>query len=286
MATNLYALVEARPGHPTMGKPFYVGIGTAKRPYEHLAQSRRKKGHRNLRLHEILVSHRALGIAPTVMILGVFETKDEAANAEKNAIALYGRIGIEPDGILCNLACGGQGPVVALMQLPEIRKRVSEGQRRRSPESKAASLVGLEKTWHDPEVRAKKAVTTAKAARKRWADPKKRAQMQANMKGVKKTDSPEALAARRANAMKANTPEANAKKAEAIRQRWSDPEYKARLSKKRKETWDDPTKRAAMLAGRAEGISKSWGDPEVRARRIAGIKASAAKRAKSDDGQG
>ncbi len=64
MTTNLYALIEVRPGHPNLGQPFYVGIGTAKRPYRHLAQSRTTKGHRNLRLHEILVSHRALGFVP------------------------------------------------------------------------------------------------------------------------------------------------------------------------------------------------------------------------------
>ncbi len=116
MTTNLYALIEARLGHPCFGEPFYVGIGTAKRPYRHLAQSRTKRGHRNLRLHEILVSHSALGFVPGVMIIATFETKDAAGIAEIAEIARYGRIGIEPTGTLCNLARGGQGHDAELMR--------------------------------------------------------------------------------------------------------------------------------------------------------------------------
>lgn len=271
MTTNLYALIETRPGHPRLGEPFYIGIGTATRPYRHLQQSRTKVGHRNLRLHEILVGHQALGFAPRILIIASFETKDEAGKAEKAEIAKYGREGIDPRGTLCNLAKGGQGPDAELMRLPEVRKRNSEAQKRRSPESRAGSDAALAANRLNPEVEAKRRRNSSAPQKASWSDPEIRAKRTEAMKGKKKTASPEALAARQANAGKANTPEANAKKGEAARLRWADPEFRAAMAAKRIAAWQDPEKRARMLAGRSEGISESWKDPEVRAKRIAGI---------------
>jgi hypothetical protein len=275
MTTNLYALVEARPGHPNFGRPFYVGIGTDKRPYRHMREARSRKGHRNWRLQEVLASHQALRIAPGVEIFGVFETKDAAGEAEKEAIARYGRIGIEDGGILCNLAVGGQGPDAALMQMPEIRKRNSEAQKRRSPESRAPSIAALAASRDDPEVEARRRANSREPQRLSWADPDIRARRTDAMIGKEKTMTPEAIAARQANAALAQAPEAKASHAQGMLGVWQNPEHRTKQSASKAAAWQDPEKRANMLAGRGEGIAKSWQDPEVRARRIAGIKAAA-----------
>lgn len=284
MSTNLYALIEARPSHPNFGRPFYIGIGTAKRPYRHLAQSRATKGHRNLRLHEILVSHRLLGIVPGVQILAVYPDKATAGQAEKEAIKLHGRQGIEPTGILCNLASGGQGPDAELMRLPEVRKRNSDAQKRRHPDTFLASTEAARRNAIDPQINATRAAVSTAMNNRTWADPEIRARRTAAMLGKKKTLSPEAIQARRANGAKSNTPEANALKSKASLERWARPEFVAMRSRNQTAAWADPEKRANMLAGRSEGISKSWDNPEVRARRIVGIKAAAMKRGKGERG--
>lgn len=281
MSVNLYALIERRPGHPRLEQPFYIGIGTAKRPYKHLAQSRSKAGHRNLRLHEILVSHHALSIIPAVEIIGVFPDKTAAGEAEKDAIRRYGRIGIETDGILCNLAVGGQGPDAELMRLPEMRKRNSEAQKRRTPESRANLIAAGRANARNETINANRSKASTESNARSWADPEVRARRIAAMKGKKKTLSPEALAARRANAQGGKTAEARAKRSKASLERWQDPDFKDKRRRNQSAAWQDPEKRANMLAGRAQGIAKSWKDPEVRARRIAAIKAAAA--AKRDD---
>lgn len=286
VSTNLYALIEARVGHPNFGSPFYIGIGTAKRPHKHIAQARCKKGHRNPRLHEVLAGHIASNVLPGVLIISTFTSKDEAGEAEKVEIAKYGRIGIEPDGTLCNLASGGQGPDAELMRLPEVRQRNADAQKRRSPASRAASDAALVASRGDPEIEAKRRQNSRAPQKASWGNPEIRAARIAGMKGKKKTQSAPALAARRANAKKAQSPEAKQKRSEELRRRWADPAYKARLSEKRRETWKDPAKRAAMLAGRSEGIAKSWEDPAVRARRIDGIKAASVDSVERDGEHG
>lgn len=275
MTTNLYALVEARPDHPNLGRPFYVGIGTDKRPYRHLAEARSRKGHRNWRLQEVLVSHQALRVAPGVEVIGIFDTKAEAGEAEKQAISLYGRIDIDEGGILCNLAVGGQGPDAALMQMPEIRQRNADGQRRRSAESKAASLAGLAASWKDPEVQARKSANSREPQRLSWINPEIRGRRTDAMAGKEKTMTPEAIAQRQAAAAIPMSEETRAAVSAASTRMWTDPEFRAERSRTQAAAWADPEKRANMLAGRSASIAKSWQDPEVRARRVAGIKAAA-----------
>lgn len=275
MTTNLYALVEARPDHPNLGRPFYIGIGTDKRPYRHLREARSRKGHRNWRLQEVLVSHQALRIVPGVEILGVFETKDEAGGAEKKAIASYGRAGIDDGGILCNLAVGGQGPDAALMQMPEVRERNAAAQRRRSPESRLGQIAAARRLAHDPEVNARRSAASTAANNESWANGETRGRRTGAMKGKKKTMTPQAIAQRQAAAALPVSDETRAAVGAASTERWADPEFRAERSRSQTAAWQDPEKRANMLAGRSEGIAKSWENPEVRARRIAGIKAAA-----------
>lgn len=272
MGTCLYALLEARTEHPNIGRPFYIGIGTKKRPYKHLAQARHPKGHHNSRLHEVLQAHISAGVDPGVVIIGTFATKNEAGEAEKAEIAKWGRAGIEPNGILCNLAAGGQGPDAELMRLPEVRERNAEAQRNVSPEAKAARIAALTANRANPEVEIKRRANSGAPQKASWADPEIRARRVAAMKGKRKTKSAASDAARRANAQKGRTVESNSKQSEASRQRWADPEFRAAMAEKKRKAWQDPEARARMLAGRSEGIAKSWQDPAVRARRIGGIK--------------
>ena len=284
MATILYALDEARPGHAKLGKPFYVGMGTPKRPYEHLAKSRSKKGHWNLRLHEILTSHAALGIKPTITILATFPDRASAAEAERAVIELYGREGIDPDGMLCNIASGGEGPDSTLMSDPKILAKISAGLVARwadpdlSPESKANSLAGLAAARADPLVQAKKRARASAAQKASWADPDSRARRIAGLQGNKKTMTPEAIAARQANARLPRSEETRAAQKAASDRNWADPTFRAERSASQTAAWKDPEKRANMLARRAEGIAASWKDPEVRAKRIAAIKAASERR--------
>ncbi len=221
---------------------------------------------------------RILVHTPGIVILGIFPDKASAGEAEKEAIKRYGRIGIDEGGTLCNLACGGQGPDAALMQLPEIRQRNSEGQKRRSPESRAKSDAALAAARLDPVAQAKKRETSKASQKEAWADPVTRARRTEGMRGKKKTASPEALAARQANLAKAHSEEAAQARRDGNVEKWKDPDFREKRSRNQAAAWRDPEKRANMLASRSAGISSSWNDLDVRARRIAGIKAAAGAR--------
>lgn len=344
MAVILYALIERRPNEPHFGKPLYIGIGSKLRPYSHFSKARSPKGHPNKELHAAIAAHFALGIEPEVEILAVFTTKDEAANAEIATIMAYGRLGRDTDGILFNVARGGNGPDPTLMNDPEILAKIAAASKaqwssqeardeqgrkvteaharpdvkariierttkalnepetrskhlaalerinaamtsemrvkaaaKKSPDGVARSTAALAAARANPRIKAKRAENSREPAKNSWADPVIRAKRVDGMTGKKKTMSPEALAARRANALKSSTPEANALKAAASKARWADPEFRARMAEKRRQSWQDPEKRAHMLSGRSEGISESWKDPETRERRLAGMKAVAGK---------
>ncbi len=162
--------------------------------------------------------------------------------------------------------------------LERINAAMSSEQRRAAAAKRTSKAVkratsALRASRHDPEMQHRRAENSREPARTSWADPEIRARRVAAMKGKRKTVSPEAFAARQANAAKAQSPEAKAKRAAAVRARWGDPAYKAKMAAKKAAAWADPEKRERMLAGRSEGIAKSWQDPAVRARRIDGIKA-------------
>lgn len=343
MATLLYALIEQRPGHPNFGNPFYIGIGGPTRPQSHLKKARSIHGHYNLLMHSCLTDHLAEGVEPTIQILGSYESREDAGDAECEAIKRYGRIGVELEGVLCNIAPGGQGvypefidPAVIArvaaaarvrwtdpdfrarreatireissdpewranvakttadaLHKPETRanhlaalarinaartleERSATG-KKRTPESLAKSIAALAAARLDPVAKEKHRLNTSIGQKRSWANPEDKARRKAGMKGHKKTLSQASLEARRANAKKGSTPEARAKKAAGARKRWDAPDARAKAGAQTKARWEDEEQKAAMLAGRSEGIAKSWEDPDVRARRIAGIKAAMTK---------
>lgn len=281
MSTSLYSLTERRPGDPRLGLPFYVGIGTEKRPRRHFREARLGP-HSNPAMHAIINAHFAMGIEPEIRILAVCQDREYAGLVERRAIAVWGREGIDPGGILCNVASGGQGPDPTIMQLPGIREKIAKGQQKRTADSWERSLAALTANRANPELEERRIAASNATRKKNSEDPEKRAalgaKISAGTKGKKKTLSPAALEARRENAKKFQTPEAQVARSEGNKRRWKDPAFKAKRSKNQAAAWNDEEKRANMLAGRSEGISNSWKDPDVRARRIAGIRAAALRK--------
>lgn len=283
MTTILYGLIEGRPGHANHGLPFYIGIGTAKRPFMHFKQARSKRGHRNKALSMCLQAHFEIGIEPAVRILGTYQTKDEACRAEIATIARYGRAAFEIDGILLNLASGGQGPDSTIMNHPDVIARISEASKNAPPEIIAARIAGLEFARSDPASIARHAEATRIGMTRYWADPVQHEKRKAALKGNKKTRTAASDAARRANALKANTPEANAKKGAASRALWADPVFRAKMTEKRKAAWLDPQKRENMLVRPSKGASHSYRGGKAHSAEIRRqLRREARLRAKSD----
>lgn len=156
-----------------------------------------------------------------------------------------------------------------------------QGNRRRRNAKRGAAAANA-----NPENQKIRSAASKAMNASTWADPEIRARRIAAMKGKKKTRSRDSDVARRFNAKKGCTLEANAKKAAASKARWADPAFKAKMAEKRRASWQDPETRARMLAGRSEGIAKSWEDPAVRARRIDGIKAASVDPVEREDGHG
>lgn len=334
MPTNLYGLIEQRPGHPNFGKPFYIGIGTAARPRQHISQARGAHGCRNRLLNLVLREHFAIGAEPVIMTTAVFETRAEADAAERAAILEWGRLGEDEGGILCNIARGGDGPDPLLMQRPDIkarvvaavrkryldptarrvtgdaslktwkdpafrvrradalraafddlavRKRISvstkealnapeirarhlaalarinsaltpddraAAQAKRSQESIQRSIAGLEAARRDPAIKAKRRANSREPQKNSWANPEIRARRVAAMKGKKKTMSPEAIAARQANARKPRTEKALAASRAATIRRWADPTAHERQSERLLAAWHGEERAADILEGK------------------------------------
>lgn len=324
MATHiLYGLIEQRPDHPGFGNPFYVGIGTSKRPYVHFKHARSQRGCRNLLLHAFITDHFAEGIEPAVRVMAEFATREDACAAEKAAIIRYGRIGRDIGGALCNMAAGGQGADPELLkdagilarisaasrknwadpayrevreealraayQRPEVLARVaaataaalnepetrakhlaalnrinaaftteerSAAAAKKSPEGVAASVAALVAARANPAIEAKRRANSREPQKNSWADPEIRARRIAAMKGKKKTMTPEAVAARQANARAPRSEEAMAASRAAIERNWADAAFRATRSASQAAAWADPEKRANMLAGRGQKATK------------------------------
>lgn len=113
------------------GTPFYVGAGQDKRILDHRDRD-------TIRSSKSSLIDRALGTEPIYSVFGFFDTWEEAAAAECELIALFGRTDIGT-GTLANRTDGGDGIVGIKWELTEARKagirRAAE--KERSPESRA-----------------------------------------------------------------------------------------------------------------------------------------------------
>lgn len=282
MPTILYGLIEQRPDAFYFGHPFYVGVGTERRPRAHIRSARTERGHRNPGVHDIIAGHLAFGIEPAIRIFQSFSTRAAAFLAEIDLIAVYGRVGFEEGGILYNLSRGGTGPDAELMSRPEIAARNAEAQRRRSPESKAKSLQALMKAVSDPKVLARRAESQREPMRQSWLDAGFRTKRIEAMTGIPKTMTPDAMAARKANANAPRSPEALAAQLAAVMQAWDNPDFRIRRSEGMLAAWQDPEKRARMLEGRSEAQTELWKNPEVREKRSKAVRSAVADKWAND----
>ncbi len=270
MPTILYSLIEQRPEHPNFGRPFYVGIGTNRRPRTHFVHARSTRKHPNARLQEVFEAHFAIGIEPAIAVLATYDLLVDAFAAEKKTVAQFGRIGVEPDGVLCNISLGGQGfesedmaaswvdPTVRANRVASMRgaKKTAtvestEARRRNANAPKSAEALALmraasERNWEDPEIRAR-LTESRKAA---WQDPEKRARM---LEGRSETQTE-----------LWQNPEVREKRTEAIQSaiadKWAhDPDYAERARAGLRAAWQDPVKKAARVEKmRAARAAKPW----------------------------
>lgn len=100
----IYAYID-----PTSNAPFYVGKGTGSRKFDHLNEtSSRKENREKWQIIEKLLH---AGTPPVIVELeSNIENESLAFDREDYYILQYGRIGIDPGGILVNKTIGGKQP--------------------------------------------------------------------------------------------------------------------------------------------------------------------------------
>lgn len=82
-------------------QPMYVGEGSLQRAQSHWKKVRSGKRAQNWLLNERLKVFVERQLEPRVEII-IVPSKETGLNLEKELIAQYGRLNIDPDGILCN----------------------------------------------------------------------------------------------------------------------------------------------------------------------------------------
>ena len=145
---------------PRTGLPFYVGKGKGRRAYHHLEN--RGCQYNDYKIAKIK-KIRSLGLEPYIHYPVVdIEDEETAYYIEEVHTLLYGRKGIEENGILTNRIIGDRSP----MSLPEVREKISKARtgskasddtRRKQSESHLAK--GDKHHNKDPKVRAKRSAS-------------------------------------------------------------------------------------------------------------------------------
>jgi hypothetical protein len=191
-----FAYVHARPETVNQSGIFYVGKGKNGRSHD--------LNERN-RYHGFIVDK----YGKENILIGKMDcsTEEIAFELEKGLIKCLRRSGVE----ITNQTEGGDGS--------SGFKQSEETKRKHSIAAKALNAR--------PEIKQSKSEATTKLNYERWADPVWAAKVSAAMVGKPKTRSEASDAARRANAQKASTPEANAKKSEASKRMWAERKRKS-----------------------------------------------------------
>lgn len=109
--------------HPETKNPFYVGKGTGDRFKIHLLET--KENTENYKKWAYIQGLRNKGLEP--IIEKVFETGDEnlAYNEEARLISYYGRLGIDPNGILTNICKDSRPPKRTTPLTEEHKQKIS-----------------------------------------------------------------------------------------------------------------------------------------------------------------
>lgn len=199
-----YAYAHARPGTTDCSGVFYVGKGTRAR---HKALPARN------RYHGFVLDK----YGPENILVGRLECSNEeiAFELEKGLIKCFRRAGVG----LANMTEGGEGSSGYVMP-QEARDKIA---------------VASAKLAQRPEVQESRRAASKAFNQQQWSDPAKAAKVVSAMQGVPKKRTAASDAARRANALKSQTPEANAKKAEASKKLWADPVFREKVLRIRRE---------------------------------------------------
>lgn len=147
---------------PRTGLPFYVGKGKGRRAYHHLEnRGRQYNDYKIAKIKKI----RSLGLEPYIHYPIVdIEDEQTAYYIEEVHTLLYGRKGIEENGILTNRIIGDRSPA----SLPEVRAKISKtrlakkikaSDETRKKMSDIALAKGDKHHNKDPKVRAKRSKT-------------------------------------------------------------------------------------------------------------------------------
>ena len=144
--------------------PFYIGQAkSVRRAREHYNTFLQKGRHWNVWVTQMF---QKMCKPPVIKVLAEFEDRQDARQAEKDAIRFYGRM-CDQSGILCNINSGGNGPRTEDMIDPQVLKKtvqkhsrktklaMSERMKRVSKTLEWKTLVSQEtkKALHTPEVR-------------------------------------------------------------------------------------------------------------------------------------
>ena len=223
-----------------VGQPIYVGIGKTKRDgsaYRIRVHWFLCGRHRNPLFRGVLSKIKAAGCVPTIEIVKVFETYEEAKTEERCLITLYGQR-IHRTGTLCNITGGGDGALgLHLTHTPEAKQKISE------------------------------------ASKQRWSDPVYRQRLSESAKAFH-TENPDAVLARTAKVVKTWTPEKRAVTRAEVLERLKDPEMRRQISdaiKSNKVFTDGARQRMTELNAqpgfverRALKIKQAYESPELR----------------------
>jgi hypothetical protein len=124
---------------PITNLPFYIGKGKGDRLYTHIKEtSGRQTNGRKYKYIQQLKNH---GLEPIIEKIAENLDAQSAYNLEKKLIVLYGRKGIDPNGILTNICIDNRPPVtsgpkhhnygrpVITMHTIETKKKISESKK-------------------------------------------------------------------------------------------------------------------------------------------------------------
>lgn len=100
----VYELID-----PRNDKPFYIGKGKDNRAYFHLSEKSRVKTE-NPKKYNKIQKIRKDGYEPKIKIVNYFEDENSAYEYEEKLIKIYGRAGIDKNGILTNICESSRPP--------------------------------------------------------------------------------------------------------------------------------------------------------------------------------
>jgi hypothetical protein len=213
---------------PVTREPFYVGIGSEKRPKSHWRRVLRGEVHPNPLMHAKLVSLREVGTEPSIEVIARYEDRECAQILEIWAIQFFGQK-TDGTGSLCNVNPGSDGihPDILrkLWREKEYREKVTSAvfaanassparakymEYLRSDEYAALQAARSTAAMSDPKMRER----IARSVAARWEDPAYRSGVTENLRKRWATDP--------SLKQRVHTPESRLKRSEAIKKIWAE----------------------------------------------------------------